>query len=185
MRAGVGGELAQLLESFEQFIIFSRARCDSRLRCHVSRHVDVQDYKNFVPSRLSCRGRTLSCLSSGLDRLRFKTLYIFPNLRPFSPLILSITLDVFSAERLKSPTLRLRVSSVRRLFLAPAHPPWVTGGFLYKLGGGSYTIRILMYPACILHVSCMYSSRYIKIHRDTTRYICICHFGHQKKMYLT
>jgi hypothetical protein len=29
----------------------------------------------------------------------------------------------------------------------------VRGGFLYKLGGGSYTIRILMYPACILHVS--------------------------------
>ena len=61
---------------------------------------------------------------------------------------------------------------------------WVTGGFLYKLGGGSYTIRILMYPACILHVSCMYSSRYIKIHRDTTRYICICHFGHQRKCIL-
>jgi len=32
----------------------------------------------------------------------------------------------------------------------------VTGGFLYKLGVVSYTIRILMYPACILHVSCMY-----------------------------
>ena len=35
----------------------------------------------------------------------------------------------------------------------------VRGGFLfilYKLGGVSYTIRILMYPACILHVSCMY-----------------------------
>ena len=28
----------------------------------------------------------------------------------------------------------------------------VRGGFLYKLGGVSYTIRILMYPACILHV---------------------------------
>ena len=54
-----------------------------------------------------------------------------------------------------------------------ARPPplgRVTGGFLYKLGGGSYTIRILMYPACILHVSCMYSSRYIKIHQDTSRY---------------
>jgi len=55
--------------------------------------------------------------------------------------------------------------------------PWVsgvTGGFLYKLGVVSYTIRILMYPACILHVSCMYfdvsyqdTSRYIKIHQDT------------------
>ena len=50
----------------------------------------------------------------------------------------------------------------------------VTGGFLYKLGGGSYTIRILMYPACILHVSCMYfdvsrsdTSRYIEIQQDT------------------
>jgi len=29
----------------------------------------------------------------------------------------------------------------------------VRGGFLYKLGVVSYTIRILMYPACILHVS--------------------------------
>ena len=41
---------------------------------------------------------------------------------------------------------------------SPPHPPprGVTGGFLYKLGVVSYTIRILMYPACILHVSCMY-----------------------------
>ena len=31
--------------------------------------------------------------------------------------------------------------------------PRVRGGFLYKLGVVSYTIRILMYPACILHVS--------------------------------
>jgi hypothetical protein len=61
----------------------------------------------------------------------------------------------------------------------------VTGGFLYKLGGVSYTIRILMYPTCILNVSCMYfdvsyqdTSRYIKIHQDTSRYICICHFGY-------
>ena len=29
----------------------------------------------------------------------------------------------------------------------------VRGGFLYKLGVVSYTIRILVYPACILHVS--------------------------------
>jgi hypothetical protein len=29
----------------------------------------------------------------------------------------------------------------------------VRGGFLYELGVVSYTIRILMYPACILHVS--------------------------------
>jgi hypothetical protein len=50
----------------------------------------------------------------------------------------------------------------------------VTGGFLYKLGGVSYTIRILMYPACILHVSGMYfdvsrsdTSRYIEIQQDT------------------
>jgi hypothetical protein len=68
--------------------------------------------------------------------------------------------------------------------LAPEGSCRVTGGFLYKLGGVSYTIRILMYPACILHVSCMYSSRYIKIHQDTTRYICICHFGHQRKCIL-
>jgi len=40
-------------------------------------------------------------------------------------------------------------------------PHGVRGGFLYKLGGGSYTIRILMYPACILHVSCMYSEGYM------------------------
>ena len=30
------------------------------------------------------------------------------------------------------------------------------GGFPIQIGGGSYTIRILMYLACILHVSCMY-----------------------------
>ncbi len=66
----------------------------------------------------------------------------------------------------KSPVHHLKLSPLRG-----------DGGFLYKLGGFSYTIRILMYPACILHVSCMYSdvsrsntSRYIKIHRDTTRY---------------
>ena len=29
----------------------------------------------------------------------------------------------------------------------------VRGGFLYKWGVVSYTIRILVYPACILHVS--------------------------------
>jgi len=50
----------------------------------------------------------------------------------------------------------------------------VTGGFLYKLGGVSYTIRILMYPACILHVSCMYlaciSMCPVQIHQDTLRY---------------
>jgi hypothetical protein len=37
----------------------------------------------------------------------------------------------------------------------------VRGGFLYKLGGVSYTIRILMYPTCILHVSCMYPAGYM------------------------
>ncbi len=39
--------------------------------------------------------------------------------------------------------------------------PRVRGGFLYKVGGVSYTIRILMYPACILHVSCMYLEGYM------------------------
>ena len=41
----------------------------------------------------------------------------------------------------------------------------------------------------IVHVSDMYldvsrqdTSRYIKIHQDTTRYICICHFGYHRKM---
>ncbi len=45
----------------------------------------------------------------------------------------------------------------------------VTGGFLYKLGGISYTIRILMYPACILYLACIHqdTSRYIKIQQDT------------------
>ncbi len=61
----------------------------------------------------------------------------------------------------------------------------VTGGFLYKLGVVSYTIRILMYPACILHVSCMYFDvsyqdtsryiRYIKIHQDTFVSCCLWH----------
>ena len=36
---------------------------------------------------------------------------------------------------------------------AAALAPGVRGGFLYKLGVVSYTIRILVYPACILHVS--------------------------------
>ena len=40
--------------------------------------------------------------------------------------------------------------------LGGAPRPGVTGGFLYKMGVVSYTIRILMYLACILHVSCMY-----------------------------
>jgi hypothetical protein len=35
-----------------------------------------------------------------------------------------------------------------------------------------------MYPACILHVFRCVLSRYIKIHQDTSRYICICHFGY-------
>ena len=42
-----------------------------------------------------------------------------------------------------------------RLHTQTPTPPeaGVRGGFLYKLGGVSYTIRILMYLACILHVS--------------------------------
>ena len=39
------------------------------------------------------------------------------------------------------------------LFNTTLGQPGVRGGFLYKLGVVSYTIRILMYPACILHVS--------------------------------
>ena len=50
-------------------------------------------------------------------------------------------------------------------------PTGVTGGLLSKLGGFVIRIRILMYPACILNVLCMYldvirsyTSRYTKIH---------------------
>jgi hypothetical protein len=53
----------------------------------------------------------------------------------------------------------------------------VTGGFLYKLGVVSYTIRILhvscMYLACILHVFRCVPFIDIKIHQDTSRYIKI------------
>jgi hypothetical protein len=58
----------------------------------------------------------------------------------------------------QSANVLFRLSSV-----SPAHhtPLGVRGGFLYKLGGVSYTIRILMYPACILHVSCMYPKGYM------------------------
>jgi hypothetical protein len=105
------------------------------------------------------------------------------------------TYVLFSPEASRCPTRRdQRVGGRRRVgppVLPSPSPTRVTGGFLYKLGGVSYTIRILMYPACILHVSCMYfdvprsyTSGYIKIHRDTTRYICICHFSHQRKCIL-
>ena len=51
-----------------------------------------------------------------------------------------------------------------------AHEPG-DGGFLYVLGGGP--IRYVSY--CILHVSCMY---FDVSRSDTSRYICICHFGY-------
>jgi hypothetical protein len=65
-----------------------------------------------------------------------------------------------------SSEIRQRRSLLDRHIRCPHEPsgrarlpnPWgrlvrVRGGFLYKLGVVSYTIRILMYPACILHVS--------------------------------
>ena len=58
-----------------------------------------------------------------------------------------------------------------------AHEPG-DGGFLYVLGGGP--IRYVSY--CILHVSCMY---FDVSRSDTSRYICICHFGyHILQLYL-
>ena len=55
-----------------------------------------------------------------------------------------------------------------------------TWGFLYDLVG--FPIRyvsycILMYLAVYLDVSRSYTSRYTKIHQDTSRYICIYLFG--------
>ena len=56
-----------------------------------------------------------------------------------------------------------------------------TWGFLYDLVG--FPIRyvsycILMYLAVYLDVSRSYTSRYTKIHQDTSRYICIYLFGY-------
>ena len=63
----------------------------------------------------------------------------------------------------------------RLLFI---HPGDV--GFVIEFGGGCYQDTYPMYRACIVHVSCMYldvsrsyTSRYIEIHRDTSRFICI------------
>ena len=61
-------------------------------------------------------------------------------------------------------------------------PGWGDGGFSIQIGGGflynTYPDVSCMYPACILHVFRCVLSRYIKIHQDTSRYICICHFGY-------
>jgi hypothetical protein len=56
------------------------------------------------------------------------------------------------------------------------------GGFPIQIGGSflynTYPDVSYMYPECILHVFRCVLSRYIKIHQDTSRYICICHFGY-------
>ena len=61
-------------------------------------------------------------------------------------------------------------------------PRWSVGdgGFPIQIGGGflynTYPDVSCIYPACILHVfRCVL---FIKIHQDTSRYICICHFGY-------
>jgi len=71
----------------------------------------------------------------------------------------------------------------------PDGPPEcrVRGGFLYKyLGGVSYTIRILMYPACILHVSCMYSEGYMYPECILMYLKCILHaLLHSKRIHVS
>ena len=59
------------------------------------------------------------------------------------------------------------------------------GGFVIEFGGVCYQDTYPMYLACILYVFCMYldvirsyTSRYTKIHQDTSRYICIYLFGY-------
>ena len=57
-------------------------------------------------------------------------------------------------------------------------------GFVIEFGGVCYQDTYPMYLACILHVFPMYldvirsyTSKYTKIHQDTSRYICIYLFG--------
>ena len=66
-------------------------------------------------------------------------------------------------------------------------PPRTQGdvGFVIEFGGVCYQDTYPMYLACILHVFRMYldvirsyTSRYTKIHQDTSRYICIYLFGY-------
>jgi hypothetical protein len=56
------------------------------------------------------------------------------------------------------------------------------GGFPIQIGGGflynTYPYVSCMYLACILHVFRCVPFIDIKIHQDTSRYICICHFGY-------
>ena len=60
------------------------------------------------------------------------------------------------------------------------------GGFLYKLGVVSYTIRILMYPACILHVSCMYPEGYMYLECILMYLKCILHaLLHSKRIHVS
>ena len=62
------------------------------------------------------------------------------------------------------------------------------GGFPIQIGGGflynTYPYVFCMYPACILHVFRCVPFIDIKIHRDTSRYICICHFDYHMKCIL-
>ena len=55
------------------------------------------------------------------------------------------------------------------------------GGFPIQIGGGflynTYPYVSCMYLACILHVFRCVPFIDIKIHQDTSRYICIWHFG--------
>ena len=90
----------------------------------------------------------------------------------------SLGLDGFEV-RLCDPCARVRpcVPCVSRL---PGD-----GGFVIEFGGVCYQDTYPMYLACILHVFRMYldvirsyTSRYTKIHQDTSRYICIYLFGY-------
>ena len=63
----------------------------------------------------------------------------------------------------------------------------VTVLLLSEFGYICYQDTYPMYRACILHVFCMYLDvprSYIKIHQDTSRYICIFHSGYHRKCIL-
>jgi hypothetical protein len=86
---------------------------------------------------------------------------------------------------------RLRNAPSGRYFgsaLAFVYTSTGDGGFPIQIGGGflynTYPNVSCMYLACISHVFRCVPFRYIKIHRDTTRYICICHFGYHMKCIL-
>ena len=77
------------------------------------------------------------------------------------------------------------LNPIRKVFFCLTGPYLGDGGFVIEFGGVCYQDTYPMYLACILHVFPMYldvirsyTSRYTKIHQDTSRYICIYLFGY-------